>query len=137
MNASSLRWGISYSALLWALAVCAPQPAVAAPQETVLYSFTDGPDGAYPLSELSITKNGALIGTASQGGDLSGCGGKGCGVVFELTPAPGNREWKETVLYQFQGGADGAAPLAGVLMDKTGALYGATFRGRRRQVLQL
>jgi uncharacterized repeat protein (TIGR03803 family) len=96
----------------------------------VLYSFAGGPDGAYPLSELLIKKNGALIGTTSQGGDLSGCGGKGCGVVFELTPAPaGNNKWKETVLYQFAGGTDGAAPLAGVLMDKTGALYGVTSEG--------
>jgi uncharacterized repeat protein (TIGR03803 family) len=130
MNTGPLGWGISYSALLWALAVCAPEPAVAAPQETVLYSFTGGPDGAFPLSELLITKNGALIGTTSQGGDLNGCGGAGCGVVFELTPPPAGRgAWKETVLHRFKGGSDGAAPLAGVLMDMTGALYGATSAG--------
>ena len=130
MKASSLRWGVSYSALLWALAVCAPQPAVAAPQETVLYSFTGGPDGANPLSELLIEQSGVLIGTTSQGGDLSGCGGKGCGVVFELTPpTPGSNRWKETVVYRFQGGADGSAPTAGVLQDKTGALYGVTSEG--------
>jgi uncharacterized repeat protein (TIGR03803 family) len=130
LNTGSLGWGVSYSALLWALAVSAPQPAPAAPRETVLYSFTGGPDGAYPLSELLITKNGALIGTTSQGGALSACGGKGCGVVFKVTPpTAGSNQWKETVLYQFQGGNDGAAPLAGVLMDKTGALYGATSEG--------
>jgi hypothetical protein len=135
MNESSLRWGVSYSALLWALAVCAPEPAVATPQESVLYSFTGGADGAYPLSELLITKSGALIGTTSEGGDLGRCvvpgrAAKGCGVVFELTPpTAGSKEWKETVLYRFGGGADGAAPLAGVLMDKTGALYGVTSAG--------
>jgi hypothetical protein len=129
MITGSLRWGVSYSALLWALAVGAPQPAVAAP-ETVLYSFTGGRDGAYPLSELLLTKGGALIGTASQGGDLVGCGGIGCGVVFELTPpAAGSGAWKENVLYRFAGGSDGASPLAGVLMDKTGALYGGTSAG--------
>jgi uncharacterized repeat protein (TIGR03803 family) len=129
MNMGPLRWGISYSALLWALAVCAPQPAAGAPQETVLYSFSGGPDGAFPLSELLITKNGALIGTASEGGDLGACGGKGCGVVFALTPPQGSQQWTEKVLYQFVGGSDGAAPLAGVLMDKTGALYGTTSQG--------
>jgi uncharacterized repeat protein (TIGR03803 family) len=137
MNAGSLCWGISYSALLWSLAVGMPEPAAAAPQETVLYSFTGGPDGALPLSELLITKNGALIGTTSQGGDLNGCGGAGCGVVFELTPPPGSKEWKETVLHRFKGGSDGAYPPAEVLayppakvlMDKTGALYGVTSGG--------
>jgi hypothetical protein len=44
-------------------------------------------------------------------------------------PALGTREWKEAVLYRFAGGTDGAAPLAGVLMDKTGALYGTTSAG--------
>jgi hypothetical protein len=130
MNESSLRWGVSYSALLWALAVCAPGPAVAAPQESVLYSFTGGADGTYPFSELLITKSGALIGTTLQGGDLDGCRGKGCGVVFEMTPpAPGGRQWTQKVLYRFKAGRDGAAPLAGVLMDKIGALYGVTSAG--------
>jgi hypothetical protein len=130
MSMESLRWGISYSALLWALAAGVPEPAVAAPLETVLYSFAGGSDGAYPQSELSITNGGGLIGTTMQGGDPSGCRGKGCGVVFELTPpTPASKTLNERVLYRFAGGSDGATPLAGVLMDKTGGLYGTTSVG--------
>lgn len=38
-------------------------------------------------------------------------------------------EWKEKVLYSFQGGADGATPVGGVVFDKQGNLYGATQHG--------
>jgi uncharacterized repeat protein (TIGR03803 family) len=36
---------------------------------------------------------------------------------------------KETVLYRFTGGADGANPNAELLQDAAGNLYGTTFRG--------
>src|SRR5579863_8038047 len=35
-------------------------------------------------------------------------------------------EWKEHVLYSFQGDPDGAQPYAGVVFDKAGNLYGTT-----------
>jgi hypothetical protein len=38
-------------------------------------------------------------------------------------------EWKEKVLYSFQGGSDGAVPAGGVVFDKQGNLYGATQQG--------
>jgi hypothetical protein len=38
-------------------------------------------------------------------------------------------EWKEKVVYSFQGGTDGATPAGGVVFDKTGNLYGATTDG--------
>jgi uncharacterized repeat protein (TIGR03803 family) len=38
-------------------------------------------------------------------------------------------EWKEKVLYSFQGGNDGAFPGGGVVFDKQGNLYGATQQG--------
>src|SRR5271170_7477396 len=38
-------------------------------------------------------------------------------------------EWKEKVLYSFQGGTDGATPAGGVVFDKAGNLYGATTDG--------
>jgi uncharacterized repeat protein (TIGR03803 family) len=43
---------------------------------------------------------------------------------------PASAEWKEKVLYSFQGGAnDGAVPAGGVVFDKQGNLYGATTGG--------
>jgi uncharacterized repeat protein (TIGR03803 family) len=91
--------------------------------ETVLYSFTGGLDGGYP-NDLVRDAEGTLYGTTISGGDLSGCNGQGCGVVFKV-----DRVGKETVLYSFTGGADGATPFAGVVQDDAGNLYGTTFGG--------
>jgi hypothetical protein len=38
-------------------------------------------------------------------------------------------EWKEKVLYSFQGGNDGATPAGGVVFDSAGNLYGVTTDG--------
>jgi uncharacterized repeat protein (TIGR03803 family) len=42
---------------------------------------------------------------------------------------PASAEWKEKVLYSFQGIPDGALPIGGVVFDKQGNLYGATQGG--------
>jgi uncharacterized repeat protein (TIGR03803 family) len=43
---------------------------------------------------------------------------------------PASAEWKEKVLYSFQGGTnDGSVPAGGVVFDKQGNLYGATTDG--------
>jgi uncharacterized repeat protein (TIGR03803 family) len=55
--------------------------------------------------------------------------------VFELTPNAARTKWTETVLYSFC--ADevgqiciyGAYPRAGLIMDKSGRLYGTTIKG--------
>jgi len=52
---------------------------------SLIHEFTGGSDGAYPVGTLVFDANGNLYGTTSQGGDLSKCGGKGCGVVFKIT----------------------------------------------------
>ena len=39
-------------------------------------------------------------------------------------PAEGQTAWTEQVLYGFTGAADGAAPQAGLIADRDGALYG-------------
>jgi uncharacterized repeat protein (TIGR03803 family) len=54
-------------------------------RETVLYRFTGRADGANPYAGLVADNTGHLYGTAGFGGDLSGCGGSGCGVVFKIT----------------------------------------------------
>jgi len=92
--------------------------------ETVLYNFTGGADGANPEAGLILDDRGNLYGTTGNGGDLSGCGGIGCGVVFKLDPAG-----KETTLYSFTGGADGSNPSAGLAGDERGNLYGTTYYG--------
>jgi hypothetical protein len=43
-----------------------------------------------------------------------------------LTAASAAASPKETVLYRFAGGHDAANPLAGLLMDTSGAVYGTT-----------
>jgi hypothetical protein len=43
--------------------------------------------------------------------------------------APASAEWKEKVLYSFEGDTDGATPAGGVVFDKAGNLYGATTDG--------
>ena len=132
MHARSLQSSVSFRALLAAgVILSAPAAGIAAPKELIIHSFTGGGDGSAPVGPVSaIDVDGALYGTTSQGGDLSKCGGKGCGVVFELTPpSDGTQVWMETVLHQFTGGFDGAAPAEGLLIDRTGALYGTTSEG--------
>jgi uncharacterized repeat protein (TIGR03803 family) len=85
----------------------------AARNESVLYSFMGGADGAYPYSNLIMSTTGNLYGTASQGGCLSGGG-----TVFELSGST------LTPLYGFAGTTDGANPMGGLVMDAAGNLYG-------------
>lgn len=97
--------------------------------ETVLYSFQDSPDGAGPRGSLIRDNAGNLYGTTGGGGSAT-CGLGGCGTVFELTPPKRNGgSWTETVLYNFQGGADGLDPLSGLILDQNGVLYGTTIWG--------
>ena len=92
--------------------------------ETVLYSFTGGADGAIPLAGLMRDAAGNLYGTTEHGGDLTCNTNIGCGTVFKL-----DTTGKETVLYSFKGKADGSAPVAGVIRDAAGNLYGTTQLG--------
>jgi len=89
--------------------------------ETVLYSFTGGSDGAFPNGVIRDAE-GALFGTTSNGGDASG--ESGAGVVFKV-----DTSGHETVLYTFTGGTDGGNPAAGVIRDSLGNLYGTTSAG--------
>ena len=68
----------------------------------VIYRFRGGSDGGGNISPLTMDSAGNLYGTAWSGGDLSFCGGYGCGVVFKLTPQPGGK-WTESVLHAFTG----------------------------------
>lgn len=95
--------------------------------ETVLYSFTGGNDGGYPVASMIFDSQGNLYGTAARGG-IGSCGGVTCGVVFELTPS--GSSWAETVLYSFKGGKqDGGGPIGALVFDPAGNLYGTTNGG--------
>ena len=50
-------------------------------------------------------------------------------VALTLLTANASAEWKEKVLYSFQGGTDGATPAGGVVFDQHGNLYGTTLDG--------
>jgi uncharacterized repeat protein (TIGR03803 family) len=91
--------------------------------EKVIYSFTGGYDGAYPLAGLAVGQKGGLYGTTYQGGEYEG------GVVFELSPGPGG-SWNEEVIHHFIGvNGDGAYPEAAVVFDSAGNLYGTATIG--------
>ncbi len=100
--------------------------------ESVLYSFcgqSNCTDGKNPVAGLIFDAVGNLYGTTSGDGvDSSNCYNVYCGVVFELTPTSGGG-WTESVLHSFTGGPDGGAPLAGLIFDATGNLYGTTWEG--------
>jgi uncharacterized repeat protein (TIGR03803 family) len=92
-------------------------------QETVLYTFTGGADGATPEGGVVLDAAGNLYGTTAGGGS-GGLTGLQEGVVFKVTPSG-----QETVLYSFTGLSDGGSPSAGVIFDPEGNLYGTTFYG--------
>jgi uncharacterized repeat protein (TIGR03803 family) len=90
--------------------------------EKVLYSFGDGTDGLYPTGSLVLDATGNIYGITNFGSDGGG------GTVFELTPNAGGG-WTDTVLYGFSNQGDGGSPLAGLVFDASGNLYGTTEEG--------
>jgi uncharacterized repeat protein (TIGR03803 family) len=86
--------------------------------ESTLFSFPAGSGGSDPFSGVIFDAAGNLYGT-SLGGST------GWGLVYELSPGTGGG-WTQSVLYQFQGGADGGKPLRNLVFDASGALYGVT-----------
>jgi uncharacterized repeat protein (TIGR03803 family) len=88
-------------------------------KKTTLYSFGGvASDGIAPSADLISDSSGNLYGTAAGGGIY------GAGTVFEVTPGG-----KETALYQFTGGDDGDGPVAPLVRDAEGNLYGTTLKG--------
>jgi uncharacterized repeat protein (TIGR03803 family) len=83
----------------------------------VLASF-DGSDGASPNGSLVADADGNLYGTTAEGGD------QGEGTLFEWVESTGTI----TVLASFSG-PNGAYPVAGVIADADGNLFGTTTEG--------
>ena len=86
--------------------------------ETVLYTFTGLADGGNPFGGVVRDSAGNLYGVTSSGG-----GASSTGVVYKIDPMG-----RETVLYSFKGGSDGAYPNP-VILDAAGNLYGTTTNG--------
>ncbi len=94
---------------------------------TPLHTFSLG-EGNGPLG-VSLGPDGNLYGATEQAGGGGSCGGSGCGTVFKVSP-PATRcasvlcPWVATVLYRFSGGATGGNPQSGVVLDRSGNIYG-------------
>jgi len=86
--------------------------------ESVLYSFAAGSDGANPESGVLFDTAGNLYGTTYLGGS------PGYGTVYKLAHSLSG--WTESVIYSFGGGNDGANPVAFLIFNKAGNLYGTT-----------
>jgi uncharacterized repeat protein (TIGR03803 family) len=94
--------------------------------EQVLYSFAGGTSGGTPSAGLVFDSSGNLYGTTQLGGAHNR------GTVFELSPSE-NGAWTNTILYSFAGGEDGANPVASLILDGAGSLYGTTQGGGGKQ----
>ncbi len=97
--------------------------------EKVLHNFSlSNGDGRAPDGPPIFDAHGNLFGTTFAGGTSSDCSSAGCGTVYELTPN-GDGTWTESVIHSFgasQGQIDGKNPLASLVIDSAGNLYGTT-----------
>jgi len=95
---------------------------------SVVYAFRGGSDGAVPQAGVVMDASGTLYGTTIYGGGTPCDSGAGCGTVFKLTPT--KTGYRESVIHRFQfNDQDGFWPLAPLIVDSTGALYGTTLKG--------
>ena len=115
----SLPTATGVLAIAFLLILVASQPAQAQ-TFNVLYNFTGGEDGAYPLAGVTMDKVGNLYGTTEYGGI-------GYGAVYKLTHKASS--WIVNPLYGFTRTNDGARPQARVIFGPNGTLYGTTDSG--------
>ena len=96
-----------------------PATVYAAPVAKAIYSFGgSASDGFNPYASLAMNTSGDFFGITYNGG------ADGFGTVYKVTAAG-----KETVLYSFSGGTDGAIPLSTLIFENGGKLYGTTQGG--------
>jgi hypothetical protein len=88
---------------------------------TTLVSF-DFSNGAFPLAGLIADANGNLFGTTYVGGAF------GKGTVFEIAKTSSGYASTLTTLVSFDF-SNGAFPLAGLIVDANGNLFGTTSQG--------
>jgi uncharacterized repeat protein (TIGR03803 family) len=85
---------------------------------TLLHSFAGMPDGQNPHAGVIRDSAGNFYGTTFYGG------ASGYGTVFKL-----NAAGRLTILHSFNDSPDGAHPIAGLILDTAGNLYGTTSDG--------
>jgi uncharacterized repeat protein (TIGR03803 family) len=95
--------------------------------ETVVYNFNNGNTGSTDPNSIDAgliaDAAGNLYGTGFNGGDYNSGG------VFELTQGTGGA-WTATLLHSFGSkSGDGYNPMAGLIFDASGNLYGTTYDG--------
>ena len=86
-----------------------------------LYNFHGSPDGSTPYDSVMFDQVGNMYGTTSSGGTDQN------GVIFKMTPSGSG--WSETIPYTFGKIPDGGYPVAGLISDSAGNLYGTTAGG--------
>ena len=91
---------------------------------SVLHQFT-GKDGTNPNGGLVSDASGNLFGTTQVGGK------NGLGTAFRMDTAG-----RVTILHSFTGGTDVASPLAGVILDPAGNVFGTTVKNFLIQTVQ-
>jgi len=89
-------------------------------KETILHTFDVKPgDGAFPTGTLFQDLSRNIYGTTK---------GNNAGTVYRLSPEKSG-QWRETILHRFTAGKGGNDPGTGVVMGKSGELYGVTYAG--------
>jgi uncharacterized repeat protein (TIGR03803 family) len=88
-------------------------------KEKLIYSFTGETDGCDVFGTPAMDSGGNLYGTTNS------CGDSHVGTAWKVS-----QKGSVTVLHTFTGGSsDGAEPIAGLVMDANGNLYGDTYQG--------
>ncbi len=116
MDSSGNLYGTTYAGGNWSLGTVF-ELATGSTTFTTLASF-NGTDGEYPEGALILDSGGNLYGTTSAGGSSKD------GTVFELAKGSGTL----TTLASFNG-TDGSDPVAALILDSSGNLYGTTETG--------
>ena len=90
-------------------------------KETVITTLNGTTDGDHPQG-IVADAHGALYGGTLTGGNNT-CA-FGCGTVFKLTPHGSG--FRKNIIYRFGGGSDAQQVVGIVVVDRKGAVYGAT-----------
>jgi uncharacterized repeat protein (TIGR03803 family) len=116
---------------LLTVSLCLVGPSIGHSEQAIeAISFPGPPDSAEPQSGVVAGKSGNLYGVSFRGGLKEDIDGFGVGTVFSLTPDPTHETlYKGRTLFKFSDAPSidsGHYPVGGVIIGKTGTLYGVT-----------